>query len=66
MNEDKLKLALILLITANMHVNEDGYPALNFGREKIILKSVSPKMPTHKVIETFLEIIHGKLQYTVD
>ena len=67
MTEEQYKVALKLLIHGNMQINEDNNPFVNFGGHEIILKNINArKVSRRRILETFLEVIEGKLQYTVD
>lgn len=67
MTEEQLKLAMKLLIHGNMDITEDGNPFINFGCNQIILKNIDARrVSTRRILETFVEVIEGKLQYSVD
>lgn len=67
MTETQYKLALNLLIHGNMGITEQGKPCLNFGNEQIVLKNMdAEKNCVRKVVNTFLEVIAGRLQSIAD
>ena len=67
MTEEQYKLALKLLIHANMDITENGNPFINFGCSQIILKTLDGRrVSSRRILDTFMEVIEGKLQYSVD